>query len=197
MKRLILSFVLGTFLATGAFSQGLSFGVKGGLNISNVKASGGGLSLDTKALVGFHLGGYLTAMLTENLGIQPELLYSTQGDVYDVLGSSFTTHLNYITIPVLLRYNINDMISFHAGPQLGLLTSANVVSGNTTTDVKDQTNGTDFSLAFGGTIDLPMKINLTARYCLGLSDIDKNSNSTTKTTNFQFSVGYKIFGANK
>ena len=181
----------------GAFAQGVSFGLKGGLNISNVDASGGGLSLDTKTLVGFHLGGYFTAMLTGNLGIQPELLYSTQGDVYDILGSSYTTHLNYITIPVLLRYNINDMFSFHVGPQLGLLTSANVVSGSTTTDVKDQTNGTDFSLAFGGTIDLPMKINLTARYCLGLSDIDKNSNSTTKTTNFQLSVGYKIFGANK
>ena len=197
MKGFILSFALVIFLGTGSFAQGLSFGVKGGLNISNVDASGGGLSLDTKALVGFHLGGYFTAMLTGNFGIQPEILYSTQGDVYDLLGSSFTTHLNYVIIPVLFRYNINDMFSFHAGPQLGLLTSANVVSGNTTTDVKDQTNGTDFSLAFGGTIDLPMKINLTARYCWGLSDIDKNSNSTTKTTNFQFSVGYKIFGANK
>ena len=197
MKRLILSFVLMTFLGMGAFAQGVSFGLKGGLNISNVDASGGGLSLDTKTLVGFHLGGYFTAMLTGNLGIQPELLYSTQGDVYDILGSSYTTHLNYITIPVLLRYNINDMFSFHAGPQLGLLTSANVVSGNTTTDVKDQTNGTDFSLAFGGTIDLPMKINLTARYCLGLSDIDKNSNSTTKTSNFQLSVGFKLFGVNE
>ena len=32
----------------GAFAQGVSFGLKGGLNISNVDASGGGLSLDTK-----------------------------------------------------------------------------------------------------------------------------------------------------
>ncbi len=193
MNRLILSSVLIAFFATCTFAQGVSFGVKGGLNISNVNASGGAITLNTKSLAGFHLGGYMTAMLTSNLGIQPELLYSTQGDVYDVLGLSFTTNFNYITIPLLLRYNANDMISFHAGPQFGLLTSANVSSGSTTTDVKDQYNGTDFGLAFGGTVDLPMKINLTVRYCLGLSDVDKNSNSTTTTTNFQLSAGYKIF----
>jgi len=51
------------------------------------------------------------------------LLLSPQGAKYsDFYGGKLI--LSYITIPVLVRYNINDMFSVHAGPQFGFLLKA-------------------------------------------------------------------------
>jgi Outer membrane protein beta-barrel domain len=193
MKKVIaLVFTLVLF-GTAAFSQGVSGGIKAGLNLSNMDISGNGFSLDTKTLAGFHGGLYLTAMFNEHVGIQPEVLYSAQGCKIDVFNTNGTIKANYINIPILLRYNINDMFSLHAGPQIGILASAEGKSGSSSTDLKDNASSTDIAVAFGGTVDLPMKLNFTARYCLGLSDIDEDSNSTTKNNTFQISVGYKLF----
>jgi hypothetical protein len=193
MKKLFTTFLVVVLFGATAYSQGVSGGIKAGLNLSNQNVSGSGISLDTKTLAGFHGGVYLTVMFNDKLGLQPELLYSAQGSKFTIFNNTSTTKINYISIPVLLRYNVNEMISFHAGPQIGIVASAKSESGSSTTDIKDDVNSTDINLALGGTIDLPMKLNFTARYCLGLSDIDKDSNSTSKNNTFQISVGYKLF----
>ncbi len=193
MKKIV-TVIFATFLfGTAVLAQGVSGGIKGGLNLANQSISGSGLSLDTKTLIGFHGGAYATVMFTKNVGIQPEILYSVQGSKFDFNGTTTTTRINYINIPILFRYNVNDMISVHVGPQIGFVGSAKSENGNNTTDIKDNVSSTDIALAFGGTIELPMKLNFTARYCLGLSDIDKDNNSTSKNLVFQLSVGYKLF----
>lgn len=196
MKKNVFLVAVLTFFSVSAFSQGVSFGVKAGLNVSNYTSSDGGPS--SSALIGFHGGAYLTAMFSEHIGLQPELLYSMQGDKYSYnsgFGSvDVKSQLSYISIPVLFRYNVNDLISFHAGPQFGILASAKSKVGSTTTDIKDQLKSTDLGLAFGGTVDLPMGLNFTLRYVIGLSNVD-DTGGNAKSTNFQASVGYKLFGS--
>ncbi len=195
MKKILLSILFVSFLGINTYAQGVSFGIKAGLNIANQKFSNNGLSVTPTAIVGIHGGAYLTIMFSEHLGLQPELLYSAQGSKYSFSGSTVTTKINYITLPILLRYNVNDLISFHAGPQLGVVASAKSVSGSNSTDVKNQLKSTDLGLAFGGTIDLPIKLNITLRYILGLSNIDNTGSSGTyKNNTIQISLGYKLFG---
>jgi hypothetical protein len=87
------------------------------------------------------------------------------------------------------------LLSFHAGPQFSVLTSAKYDNGATDQDIKDQVKGTDLSVAFGTTVDLPMKLNFTFRFIKGLSDInDTGSSVAQRNYNLQLSVGYKLFG---
>src|SRR5262245_4197849 len=97
-KALVVPFML---LASLAFGQ-ISFGIKGGVNISNF--SGGDFNnVKKEALVGFHAGGLIHWRIAQHIVLEPELLYSTQGAKL-TNGSVETNYkLNYITIPIMLQ----------------------------------------------------------------------------------------------
>jgi hypothetical protein len=186
MKKFI-TIVLLCMLGSGVYAQSISGGVKAGLNLANQIHSGNGSANSPDFLPSLHAGGYVTLMFTDHVGFQPELLYSGQG----FKSSGYKYKLGYVAIPLLVRFNVNDLLSFHAGPQVSLLTSAKADK----TDVKDQVKGTDVGVAFGGTVDLPIKLNFTLRAIVGVTDIN-DTNSAYKQKNFtvQLSVGYRLFG---
>ena len=74
--------------------------------------------------------------------------------------------------------------------------AANSVVDGEKEDIKEDLTTLDLGLAFGGGVDLPMGLNFTVRYVLGLSNIaaDVEDDSTLKNNVFQFSIGYKLFG---
>jgi len=190
MKK-ITTLVFACLLGAVAYGQSISGGLKAGLNLANETFKGNGYTSSPSFLPGLHGGAYVTVMFSDHLGVQPEVLYSAQG-----AKSGDQKHkINYVVVPVLVRYNVNNLLSFHAGPQFGVLTSAEAVSGSTETDMKDQVKGSDMGIAAGVGIDLPMKLNFSFRFIQGLSNInDTGSSMTQKNYNLQFSVGYKLFG---
>lgn len=191
MKKIATVLVCLVVFATGVYAQGISVGVKGGLNLANQTFSGNGYTSSPSFRPTLHLGGYLTCMFSEHLGLQPELLYSGQG----AKSGNAAYKFNYIAIPVLVRYNVNDLLSFHAGPQVSVLASAKYDNGVTSVDYKDNVKTTDVGVAAGVAVDLPMKLNFTFRFIKGLSDInDTNSSVKTKNYTLQLSVGYKLLG---
>lgn len=191
MKKITALFVFVCFLGVGVYGQGISGGVKAGLNLANQTFSGNGFTSSPSFLPSIHAGGYLTVMFSEHLGLQPEVLYSAQG----AKSGSAKYKLGYVNVPILVRYSVNSLLSFHAGPQIGLLTSAKYDDGSTEEDLKNEVKGTDIGVAAGVGIDLPMKLNFTFRFIKGLSDInDTGSDIKQKNYNLQLSVGYKLFG---
>ena len=182
-------------LLSSLSAQKIRAGLKTGISISNQRVSGIAAPTKTQSLAGFHGGIYVIALFSDHVGIQSEVLISMQGALLDYSGTLYTDKFTYISIPVLLRYKANRFLSFHAGTQLGILGSAKEESGGSTFDTKSDFNSTDLSLVFGGTVDLPLKLNVTARYCLGISDVDKSKDSTTRNNLFQLSLGYRLFGA--
>ena len=190
MKK-ITTLVFACLLGAVAYGQEISGGVKAGLNLANQTFSGNGYTTSPSFLPGIHGGAYVTMMFSDHLGLQPEVLYSAQG----AKSGDQKYKINYVNIPVLVRYNITDLFSIHAGPQFGLLTSAKFASGSNETDVKDQIKGSDIGIAAGVGFDLPMKLNFSARFIQGLTNInDTGSSTNTKNYNLQLSVGYKLFG---
>jgi hypothetical protein len=167
--------------------------VKAGLNISNQNVSWSGSSIDTKAKVGIHLGGYAVIMLIENFGIQPEILFSMQGAKYPDYDGK--TMFNYLNIPILARYNINEMFSVHAGPQIGFLLSAKSEDNGDKMDRKDEFDGTDIGGAIGVNAEWPSGINCGIRYVIGFSQISKDvdDNGEFKNNVFQLYAAYKLF----
>ena len=198
MKKLLLtSFVM--VLALYSFGQGISGGVKAGANLANQKWTSNGISLDTKARPGIHGGVFVVIMINEKFGVQPEALFSMQGSRWDFSGDDSKFKFNYLNVPVLLRYNITEMISIHAGPQFGFLLGAEAEdeSGDTA-DIKDDIKGIDVAGATGVEIDLPMGVGFGARYVLGFSNVAEDNpdfDGEIKNRTFQLYVKYTIFGA--
>lgn len=187
-------------LVAYSYGQGLSGGIKAGMNLSNQKFSGSGIQLDTKAKAGIHVGGFLVYMFNENMGVQPEILYSMQGSNWDDDGDDNKIKFNYIQIPVLFRYNIIDMVSVHGGPQIGMLTSADIeYEDGDEEDIKDDFKGTDFSAAFGAEVDLPIGLGFGLRYVLGLTNVSEDDFAIeeTKNRNIQIYAKYTLFGKKK
>lgn len=177
MKTLFTALLLISICSAGLHAQGLDFGVKAGVNIANQDISATGYSLDTKAKVLFHGGVFVTWMFSEKLGIQPEALFSMQGSKYDFDTYDAGLITNYVNVPILVRYNITDMFSVHAGPQFGILLSAEEEFDGDKEDIKDDFKGTDIGLAFGLEADLPARLGVGARYVLGLTNVLESDSS--------------------
>lgn len=135
-------------------------------------------------------------MFSGKIGIQPELYYNSVGAKEDDPTAGTTTlKLDYISVPVLFRYNFTDMIHLLVGPQIGILASAKAVNGGNSSDFKDSVNSSDFSGVVGLGADFG-PFNAGLRYTTGLSNIAKNTSggSDVKTSAFQIVAGYKLFG---
>ena len=124
-------FVASLFLLFTAKAQDVHFGVKGGVNVSQLHFNDN-ISSDSK--VGLNLG-VLAHIHTysKNWAIQPELFYSMEG-AKNVDNSGVTYNLNYLNVPVLLQYMFENGFRLEGGPQIGFLLSANTKGGGVTVD---------------------------------------------------------------
>lgn len=206
MKKLLLTLTAIVALSVAASAQ-ISLGVKGGLNLA--KATGDDAD-GTDGRTSFHFGAYLTLDVSEKFSIQPELLYNSVGaknkstdfdpDFGDITTEE-TYKLNYISVPVMFLYKITPQFNIQAGPQFSFLASAKdkyeiSYDGGSTSgdeDIKDQFKGLDlgFNVGLGANFG---KLNASARYCLGLSNIADAEDADLKNSVIQVSLGYRLFG---
>ncbi|HEY3403400.1 MAG TPA: porin family protein [Ohtaekwangia sp.] len=159
-----------------------SLGLKAGANISKVD----GIS-DAKNYTNFNAGVFGLFKLTK-FGIQPEVLYSGQGCKIDGVELKSV----YLNIPVMVKFYLAAGFNIQAGPQYGILLSAEQ-DGE---DIKDQLKSSDMSAAFGLGFDAPFGLVIDARYVMGLSDINNVDGAADSYKNkvIQISLGYKLFG---
>lgn len=165
-------------------AQGIGIGIKGGANFANQEVK----YIDIKTATDFHVGGYVNINFSDNWGITPEVLYSAYGSEWD----DVKVDLDYISIPVMLRFKPIDLLSLEAGPQFSFLTKANVEDLG---DVKDQLKSNDFGLAFGAAVHLPLGFQIGARYIYGFTNVSDVSAEDIKNRTFQVYAGWTIFGA--
>lgn len=187
MKKALFSLVAIAAFSAASYAQ-LSGGIRAGLNLSNQKFSFAGESDSGDLKAGLLVGLYLTGNISDNVAIQPELVYSSFG-AGDPDGD---LKMGYISIPILLRYNFNEMVNLHLGPQFGILASADF-DGQ---DVKDGYKGLDVGAAVGVGVDLGA-FNAGLRYYFGLSNVAESVDGfdiEAKNSAIQVVVGYRLFG---
>lgn len=225
MRKIILTSLM--LCSAIAFSQEIKFGAKVGLNLSNLRGDYPAGIDEHNSKIGFHIGGFAEYSINEKFSLQPELLFSTQGNTYGYKdyygggsyydGADYDLKLNYLNLPILLKYKVIEKLSIEFGPQIGYLMSAKTKIdvtedsrdpsqnysveidmlndgvynfGGTTIQSKASANRLDFSLNLGASYDITEKIFLQGRYNLGLSTVDKNSTngSSTNSWNMKNSV---------
>jgi opacity protein-like surface antigen len=187
-------------------SNDIKFGLKAGLNIANMNVSGD-FAPETKATPNFHIGAFVEIGINEKWAFQPELVYSMQGAKFDMLytegtdiyNTKNTFKLHYLNIPLMFKYNENNLF-FEAGPQIGFLTSAKLKTsiegfGSGNQDVKELFKTIDFGLGFGIGYNFSEQVGANLRYNFGLNNIaetEDGDNTKIKNSVFALSLAYKF-----
>ena len=194
MKSFLLSTVLAVFFFSFANAQGFGVGVKVGTNINKLQ----GQSFKDQFTYGYSAGAYADIKAGKKWSIQPEVLFNQVStdtsdkfsDLYDInSGKISKIKLNYLSIPVLLNYNLSKGISLQAGPQFGILMSQ---SKDLLQNGKDAFKTGDFSMLGGLQIKFS-SIRLYGRYAIGLNNLnDIDSRDKWRNQSIQLGVGLTI-----
>jgi hypothetical protein len=167
----------------------IEFGVKGGLNISNVHVQN---SNSPDAKPSFHLGGLAHIHINRHFALQPELMYAGQGYQQDLANVNYKYNFHYINIPVLAQYMVGDGFRLQTGPQLGVLAAARRKQGGTSITIKDNYKPVDVGWVFGAGYLTPSGFGIDARYNLGFSNINDVSGTNVNNRVFQAGVFYQF-----
>jgi hypothetical protein len=193
MKKLVLVVLAGISFATA--NAQFQFGAKAGANFATL--TGKGAPDDGNTLVNFNFGVYARLPVQDRLSLQPELVYSIQGIKFS--GESW--HVNYMNIPILLRYAAGAGFGIYTGPQFGFLVSAHDRYDGNSLTIKDAFHSSDFSWAFGLGYRIPQtKVGIDVRYNLGISNIGKErsfGDGSVRNSVFQLGLTYVLFSGRR
>lgn len=204
MKKYILLLMFACLSFGSLQAQGFKYGVKAGLNLSNLAISP---ELDGPApatRLGIHLGGFAQFQLANSFSVQPELMLSTQGANDEDKDDWQRVKLTYLNFAVPFRYTLENNLHFSVGPQLGFLTGGEFEKEDKEDgEIKLHSashvlKGSDLSLGLGLGYTLSSGIDISLRYNLGLSNINNNPADlafyepwqSIKSKVLQLSVGY-------
>ena len=184
MKKIAIIIVITILGLTNTYAQKVEFGAKAGLNLAFITGD------DTEGFkpnTDFHFGVMAEWQISDKFALQPEIVYSGQGSDINI-ESEGRISLNYLNVPIMGKYYVIKGLSIEAGPQIGFLLSTKGGSVN----YKDFLKTTDYGVNFGVGYKLNNGLNFTARYNLGVSNINNVDGFTDKNRNgvFQLSIGY-------
>jgi len=183
MKKQSIFTIVSCLLFVFGSAQELSFGVKGGVNVSSVSGNAyvnlGGLT----SKVSFHVGGVAEIPISDKFAVQPELLFSSQGNQWNFSGDNL--RLDYVNLPLLGKYYIIKGLSAEAGAVAGYLISTN--------DIKENFNSIDVAVAIGASYKLNNNMFFSLRYNKGITNINSNDALDSSQNNvLQISAGYSF-----
>lgn len=185
MKKFVVMAVL-AFCSVGIVQAQFTPGIKGGLNVSDVSNFNGDNRLSG------HVGLFLHHTINSRWCIQPEILYSGQGQKFNTGEGERTLALSYIQVPVMVQFFPVKQLYFEAGPQVSFLTSAKVKGGNNDVEVDDSYRKTDLGINLGVGIAATSQLGFYGRYNAGLSDISKNNNVTNMNRGGQLGMYVRL-----
>jgi hypothetical protein len=176
MKKQIFLVTLLMVIIPNCYSQGYNkdvrFGIRAGVNFSHLNFSIASVPsddpLEMSWNVGFVGGVYMIVPLRENLYLQPEYLFSQTGG--EAESSNLNYKLNYLSLPVFLRYEATRQFAFIAGPQFDLLINAKEENRNDS-KITRQTEARSVGLAGGIEFGFTNSLSLGIRYFQSVHDI--------------------------
>lgn len=184
----VLLFIFSTLTPTIVKSQEAQFGVKAGLNYSSIV---GDLTQGIKFRFSGHAGVFLEIEFSNKFAFQPELVYSSQGfqfssdlltiqnggDILDQNDIRTNVQFNYLTVPILGKFVVSDLLVVEFGPQFAFL--LNQVTKIKNLDQRDDTIRDDrtstsgnFQLDYGAAVGLEVQFDdefsVSSRFYFGL-----------------------------
>jgi hypothetical protein len=202
MKKLITFIAVVVLFTMNAKSFAQTFGVRAGLNVSNMLLKSDENTADTKAKVGFQIGGTAEFEITEMFSFETGLFLSTMGYKYDGLMGDYTTNLLYLNVPLTgkARYELDNINLYGLfGPYIGLGLSGKYKNDDDSEDVKwgsgdsDTFKRFDFGWIIGAGVEYKAFL-AGLSYNLGLANIAAQTDGGNKAKNRVFAItfGYRF-----
>ena len=204
MKKIVIALMC-TILATGAAmaQEKFTFGPKIGVDYTHYW----GENVEHGGHLNYQAGVFMEYRFTSKFSIAPEVVFAAQGGKYDFKRNiegidvelKETDHVNYINVPVMLKYYVAPALSIDFGPQVGFnVYSKNTIEGKVdklkekeTTDMKKYTKTVDFGLGLGLTYNITEEVFIQARYTMGLTKVF-NLDDDSKNGNGQIAIGFRF-----
>lgn len=217
-KLLLLTFLSISLIGFSQMPGKVKYGLFGGVNMSEIYIkvpNYGSGSSDSK--IGANFGVLAEIPSGRYFAVQAEISYSSLG--WKEGGTNYTDsfalsspkyNLNYLTIPIFLKFKIPPTIKdgnglgIYLGPQFGYLISANVKAGSGgNMSIKDGLSSTDFSAVGGAEYFFAQGFGVSVRYQHGFANIfgsEANdalheifgSNVSVKNNAITVTVGYRF-----
>jgi hypothetical protein len=216
LKKITTFLLVALIFSAALNAQEIKFGLKAGVNYSSIV---GDLTEGIKFRFSGHAGVFIESEFTDKFALQGELLYSSQGFQFSsdlrqlenngviLNDNDFRTNvqLNYLSVPVLGKFALNDHLSVEFGPQFGFL--LNQVSkiknldelDNTTIPENRISTSGDFQLDYGVVagldIEITDRIAIEPRFYIGLRNRLNGLGGQLQNYNvaIQVSAKYVIF----
>lgn len=187
MKKLLLAFtLLAVVYTTHAQDNGKAsaFGIKAGLNLSNLSTE----FLDETEYAdfkpGFHGGFFARVSLARGLAFQPEVLFSTEGAKESEDDEEIKFNFNYIQVPLMLQFGPASGFYGEIGPGIGFLMSAKTkveIAGlEEEEDIKDEMEELNITGNVGIGYALENGFGVGVRYVHGFTNLVKDGNDDLK-----------------
>lgn len=203
MKKIILAccLIFATSMAAMAQLPSFSFGIKGGVNYSNLKTKND--LTDQNSIMGYQIGVF-SRVGAVGMYFQPELYLGSKGNEFislkDAGGSTveakgkvkFTT----LDLPLLLGTKIGPSklnIRFMAGPVISFIVDENTTFDSAYQGIRDFGNYKKQTLGLqaGTGVDLG-NLSVDLRYEAGLSNVSQSEKYNQKQNLFHLSLGLKL-----
>ncbi|HHG83157.1 MAG TPA: PorT family protein [Bacteroidetes bacterium] len=168
--RLILTTILLLNGPLACWSQNIG----GGLSIGGIASQIDGDQWAGYNKVGYHIGGYAFYDLSDKVALQIEILHTNRGS-REVNKAYGQIHLNYIDVPLLLRFGLletdNARILGEIGPSINMLLSAKNGFKPLTADRTDLYHRFSGEFHFGSTLLFTENLGLFARWSVSFTNL--------------------------
>lgn len=202
MKKTIVITCLVVLSGLGAIAQApkFNFGIKGGVNYSNLKTKDD--LTNENGILGYQAGVF-ARVGGAGIYFQPELYLGTKGNEYTGIQTNGSTtnvkgkiKFTTLDIPLLVGTTIgakNLNLRFMGGPIVSFIIDENNSLGSVYNQVSDFSNYKNQTLGLqaGAGIDLG-NLTFDARYEAGLSNISQSDKYNQQQRLFHLSLGFKL-----
>ncbi|MEK6481779.1 porin family protein [Catalinimonas sp. 4WD22] len=200
MKKLTFFICAGICLLSLSAAAQITYGLKAGAMLSNtITLDEGEIDFtNTDPKLSYLAGGFVLLSFSEKLSLQPELLYVNKGGgkLEDEGAFSDNSYLHYLSLPIMLQYEVVSKLKLGAGPEFSYLLD---VGESERSGIKDL----DIAVNAGFSYALFQRWLVDLRYSLGVYDIseefrwaDPNDplafDAKTINRSLQLSVGWKL-----
>ena len=144
MKKLLFA-AIAVFAFGFTNAQETKFGARAGVDLATIKVKMLGTTASASE-TGFFLGAFANLGVSEKFSVQPELLYVAISDS------------NFLSVPVLAKYNVAEKLGLIAGPSLNYFMDA-------------EEDKLKVNVDFGAMYDITEEIDVNAKYSLGMGDV--------------------------
>lgn len=188
-KQIVLACLFFFALCTLAEAQ-VRYGAKIGGNYTNLRL----VHRESEPRIGGQIGGLALIPIDNNdmFFVQPEVVYSMQGEYWKTGSTKTNVFLNYINVPVMAKLYISnqeDEFFVEAGPQFGFKIGDDVERLEA---AEQKFKSFDFSVGLGFGYSLNRDVEFNLRYNYGLVDsVEKDAeDNVNNTSQLSFAVAY-------